>query len=399
METQLFPNEIIENSQEANFSKHSVSSKVIYCTIVLSVMFAMVLLPFIYVDVGVRSQGLIRPATEVIQISAPVSGHIKQLHATENSYLSSGELIAVIDSPDIAERIRFNKNRQKQVKIFLHDLNILQDFEYESIDHNNFPILTSPRYKRAYLEYRQTLLNHKQETDRQKRLLDRERILLEGDATSQSALEEKRFSFETALNRLQLAIEQQLNKWRLEQDTYEIELSELVSELQLIKDELSQHEIRSPVSGTFQNSAGFFSNTFVVANQVLGEISPDTSLIAESYVSPRDIGLLRAGMPVKIQIDAYNYNQWGIATGRIESISTDMMMMDGQPVFRVRSSLEQSHLQLQNGFKGKIKKGMTFQGRFIVSRRSLFQLLYDKVDDWLNPAWGENESLVQTVNQ
>ena len=32
-----------------------------------------------------------------------------------------------------------------------------------------------------------------------------------------------------------------------------------------------------------------------------------------------------------------------------------------------------------------IKKGMTLQARFYVTRRTLFQLLYDKADDWLNP--------------
>jgi len=31
------------------------------------------------------------------------------------------------------------------------------------------------------------------------------------------------------------------------------------------------------------------------------------------------------------------------------------------------------------------KKGMTLQARFIVTKRSLWQLLYDKVDDWANP--------------
>jgi membrane fusion protein, peptide pheromone/bacteriocin exporter len=29
---------------------------------------------------------------------------------------------------------------------------------------------------------------------------------------------------------------------------------------------------------------------------------------------------------------------------------------------------------------------MTLRARFVVARRSIFQLLYDKADDWLNPA-------------
>jgi HlyD family secretion protein len=47
--------------------------------------------------------------------------------------------------------------------------------------------------------------------------------------------------------------------------------------------------------------------------------------------------------------------------------------------------LDNPILRLKSGQEGEIKKGMTFNARFVIARRSLFQLLYDKVDDWLNP--------------
>jgi HlyD family secretion protein len=52
----------------------------------------------------------------------------------------------------------------------------------------------------------------------------------------------------------------------------------------------------------------------------------------------------------------------------------------------VKCVLDQDHLALKNGFQGRLKKGMTLQARFFVTERSLFQLLYDDVNDWLNPA-------------
>jgi HlyD family secretion protein len=66
-------------------------------------------------------------------------------------------------------------------------------------------------------------------------------------------------------------------------------------------------------------------------------------------------------------------------------------MNDGQPLFRVHCSRDPTYVELENGFRGDFKKGMTLQARFIIARRSLFQLLYDKAEDWLNPSWGENE--------
>ncbi|OYU93173.1 MAG: hypothetical protein CFE21_21565 [Bacteroidetes bacterium B1(2017)] len=36
-------------------------------------------------------------------------------------------------------------------------------------------------------------------------------------------------------------------------------------------------------------------------------------------------------------------------------------------------------------YKATLKKGMSLKARFIVTKQSLFQLLYAKADDWVNP--------------
>ena len=118
---------------------------------------------------------------------------------------------------------------------------------------------------------------------------------------------------------------------------------------------------------------------------MLGEISPDSGLIAEAYVSTKDIGLLRTGANVKMQVDAFDYNMWGTLKGKVASISGDVFTDKGMPYFRVLCSLNTTALRLRNGTEGQLKKGMTVQARFIVTRRSLFQLLYDDTNDWLNP--------------
>ena len=96
--------------------------------------------------------------------------------------------------------------------------------------------------------------------------------------------------------------------------------------------------------------------------------------------------MIQPGKPVNFQIDAFNYNQWGLATGRITQISKDVDMVNNQPVFKVKCFIDQNNLTLKNGFKGYLDKGMTLSARFQLTERTLFDLLYDKVDDWLNPA-------------
>lgn len=72
--------------------------------------------------------------------------------------------------------------------------------------------------------------------------------------------------------------------------------------------------------------------------------------------------------------------------GEILEIGNDIEIIDDNPMFKVLCKANSSYLQLKNGFKGQLKKGMTLNARFELVERSLFQLLYDKIDDWINPS-------------
>jgi HlyD family secretion protein len=107
-------------------------------------------------------------------------------------------------------------------------------------------------------------------------------------------------------------------------------------------------------------------------------------LIVECTVSPSDIGLIRNNQKVKFQFDAFNYNQWGLLEGSVFQINNNLTIQQNQAFFTVRCKLNHKTLQLKSGYKASIGKGMTLTTRYIITRRSLFELLFDKVDDWLN---------------
>jgi HlyD family secretion protein len=88
---------------------------------------------------------------------------------------------------------------------------------------------------------------------------------------------------------------------------------------------------------------------------------------------------------VKFQIDAFNYNQWGLLEGKVIDIDHNITIQREQAFFKVRSVLNKTELQLKSGYKTNVSKGMTLTTRYILTRRSLFDLLFDKMDDWLNP--------------
>ena len=146
----------------------------------------------------------------------------------------------------------------------------------------------------------------------------------------------------------------------------------------------------APVDGTVIGLVGLTVGSYVRAAQELNEISPSDDLLVEAYVSPTDIGRLYVGQPVNCQIDAYPYTEWGLLPGKVKRISGDYVLLQNQRVvFKVIVQPFRSQLQLRDGTTGDIKKGMTANCRFFASRHTILELLYESVDELLNPATGK----------
>lgn len=55
------------------------------------------------------------------------------------------------------------------------------------------------------------------------------------------------------------------------------------------------------------------------------------------------------------------------------------------PAFKVLVRPAATFVTLPNGLRGELKKGLTLSARFLVARRSIFQLLYEDISAWLDP--------------
>jgi HlyD family secretion protein len=115
-------------------------------------------------------------------------------------------------------------------------------------------------------------------------------------------------------------------------------------------------------------------------------ISPNTDLVGEALLTARDIALVRRGTPARLMIDALNYRDWGAMDATVIDVADDASLSGELPVFRVRCRLSRPDLRLRGGHRVALGKGMTFRARFVIAERSLLQLLFDDVDEWLNPA-------------
>jgi HlyD family secretion protein len=211
--------------------------------------------------------------------------------------------------------------------------------------------------------------------------------LAEKGIATQRELDDARYALERVQADARLAIEQTRTRWQARREEESTALANLATDERRLEAERAQAALRAPVTGTVQGIVGLSTGAFVSAGQEIGAISPDDRLLVETLVSSRDIGLLRIGQPVRMQIDAFPYTQWGLLDGRVSAIAADASnpSAGAPPVFKVTIDPARPRLMLANGAVGELGKGMTVSARFLTTRRSLLQVLYQDASEWLDP--------------
>tara|TARA_R110002073_G_scaffold220418_1_gene380525 strand:+ start:5418 stop:6566 length:1149 start_codon:yes stop_codon:yes gene_type:complete len=377
---QIFPNEIIENTIEVHRFKNKVSSKIIYSIIIISLIGTFAALPYIYIDIYASATGLLKAKKERNKLSSLYTGKIQSISIEENQIVKEGDTLLTIDFTVGLEKIKFLKQQLSETSIFVHDLTYLSKTKNLKKDS-----LRSFLYQKQYIQYEQKLRELQTRYAKNKSDFERQDKLFKKNVTAKVEHENSKYHLDLSLNDLLYYKKEQRHQWQSELTQQNNKVKELKSTLLQYKEDQNNYFIKAPIKGTIQNLIGLEIGNFISAGSPIAEISPNTSLIAECYMNPSDIGLLRTGTQVKIQVLAFNYNQWGMATGKIITISNDVLIINEIPMFKITCSIDQTELKLKNGFKGKLKKGMTINARFRIANRSAFNLLYDKVDDWFNP--------------
>lgn len=376
LERNLAPIALVESIASRGSFKRPIIIYLISCCLVTGTV---ILSFFCSVSVTIKSPGVIRPATEVGSIRSLANGRIKQTYATENGLMRKGEVLYVIDSDILEQREQHLRTKVTEIEYLINDLQKLV-----SMKSSDSGFMT-PLFQQAFYSYRQRINEAITRYDKAKREFARNEKLYREKVIAEVEFDNFQFELKKAATTLEIEKQSQLSQWQTELQRYEHELKDYATQLAELQIDKNNLIIKAPVNGNLQNVQGLYPGSLVFANQELAQISPDTSLIVEVLVTPNDIGLIQPGMRARFQVEAFNYNQWGIGTGVVREISPDIQVINGRPIFRIRCTLDKDYLQLKNGYKGYLKKGMSLQARFIVAERTLWQLMYDKVDDWVNP--------------
>lgn len=383
MDKKIFPFQMVNPSVEALHARHSKSSTIIYWTILLALMGFFFSMPFVEVEINTRSRGMIRSDLANNQLVAAASGQIEAVYIANNQSVSVGDTLLILNSSSLKEQISFTQERLQESTQLQSDFQKLTQHKSQKP-----PILASVVAQRELNQFLQKEAEYKLRLHHANQQLERQNQLLASGNVAKINQEQAFYDLQLVQNGLDLLTEQYQRNWAQEKQRYHNQIQELNTQLQKLLQEQNNYIIKAAITGNITQFTDVRPGNFLGLGQVIGEISAADELLVETYVSPSDIGLLHKDLPVKFQIDAFNSQQWGLASGYITEIAKDIVIIQDAPVFLVKCSMEQKSLILKNGYEGRFQKGMTLTSHFSVAKRSIYDLLYDKMDDWLDPYQG-----------
>ncbi|GAB4383337.1 MAG: HlyD family type I secretion periplasmic adaptor subunit [Elainellaceae cyanobacterium] len=179
-------------------------------------------------------------------------------------------------------------------------------------------------------------------------------------------------------NEEQLAsIDSQLNQRILDNES---RIAEITSQLSQTEQTLRYQELRAPIDGiVFDLQAkgpGFVANT----SEPILKVVPNNALIAEVFITNKDIGFVEEGMPVDIRIDTFPFSEFGDIKGEIVNIGSDALPPDQIHQFYrfpVRVEMDSQFLQA-SGREIPLQSGMSITANVITRDRTVMSIFVDQ---------------------
>ncbi|OUL25715.1 HlyD family secretion protein [Nostoc sp. RF31YmG] len=159
------------------------------------------------------------------------------------------------------------------------------------------------------------------------------------------------------------------------------EIAQTNSQIEALKFQLGQREIRATVNGTLFQLPIQKAGSVVQSGTMVAEISPRNSpLIVRAQMATTESGFLQKGLPVKLKFDAYPFQDYGIVSGELIKISpttTEIDTPNGKvAAYNLEIALKQDCIPSVNKCIA-LHPGDTATAEVIVRQRRIIDFLID----------------------
>lgn len=364
----------------------SGSGRILFNTVIIFICAAMVILPFIQVNISVKAPGIIRPVSEKTLISSLIAGKVEKIHCNDGDMVFRGQVLITLKR----EHLRIDLNHKKHEEMLL--LNEITDLE--NLLAGKDTEMVSVKYRLEYTNFRSSIRMVEEELHKTTKEKERYKDLHREKYISDQEYDNLVYAELLKKSEFDYLMNSTYNKWQNELAELYYTINQLRTAITRTEKELEYSVIIAPVTGYLEQFTGIYEGSNIQPGIQLATISPDTVLIGEIYVTPTHIGKIKNGQEIMMIVDAFDYREWGTLHGIITDIPDDFILINNQPLFKVRCQPDRDFLSLKNGLQGKLKKGMTFQARCLVTRKSISQLILNRIDSGFNPSVSKQEVII-----
>jgi hemolysin D len=142
-----------------------------------------------------------------------------------------------------------------------------------------------------------------------------------------------------------------------------------------------RQQLRAPRNGTITELNVNTEGSVIGPSQILAKLVDNSEgLQAKLLISNRDIGQLKQGQPVKIKVDAFDYQKYGMMYGKLAYLGTNQLSSeqtskpeDEQALpFNAIVDFDKETIKV-NGVERPLDPGMSVSGEVMIGRRRLYE--------------------------
>lgn len=412
MSKEIFRNEVFDNKKsktwEGDIALPNTFSLKIFIFVLLFILTAILFFLILGSYTERRTvSGYLTPIKGIIKITAPSSGTIEYINVEENQQVKANDELITIrndiygNEGDYDTQIKENLNDRLTI---LNNQNTLTNRTYDEneniinanvSDLNERLIINSSQINNVierissvenkYNKYASIAISgaiSELELQVVKDEISTLKFDLYGYQEARSLIESQLKTEALRIKQLQAQENKELNELTLQKEEVKQSLLEIDKQKMII--------VKAPVSGEI-TALNIHSSQVVDRASLLFNILPTDSILkANLLIPPRDIGFIKTGQEVSLRYDAFPFEKYGQAKGKIASISkttvspSDLLEIGGFSVkdntnstFYLVDVIIQEQSFFVDGNEKMLNTGMTLSADIILENRKLYQWILE----------------------
>jgi adhesin transport system membrane fusion protein len=355
---------------------------------------------FFKIDQVVHAPGQVIANSRSQIVQSADGGVLAEMKVSEGDEVKEGQVIAILEKERAIAS--FTESRGKVIALRMSVARLQAELNGKELEYG-------ADLQKSYPELVQTQLNLYQQKRKalnfQLKVLKDNVQLAEQELAMNLPLEKFGDISKADILRLKRSVNEARNQYATLENKY---LQEASAELNKAQEDLNAQEqtladreqllehtdIVAPATGIVKSiKVTTLGGVIRQGDEILQILPTDSDLIIEAKIKPVDMANIKAGLPVKVKLDAYDYAIFGTMKGKVTYVSPDTLSEDtktGPTMFyRVKVGIAEKDFKGDKSSEIEVRPGMTASVDIQTGKRSVLSYLTKPLTKTFTESFGE----------